>query len=197
MRCLGASRYRETDRSEARFEDSLSACTMAREFAVDGDNEGNNDGGNVEVNDHALLLQTLVPTVRSGPRNIPMFLINSTWLEVSYQHATMISVSSPVAVPLAGPSMVPENAPEHCPGTDSELAGKAAACEGCANQEICASNIPKGPDPALPFIRGRMQNVRRKILIMSGKGGVGKSTFCAQLGWAFAADEALHVRKSL
>ncbi|KLO19064.1 P-loop containing nucleoside triphosphate hydrolase protein [Schizopora paradoxa] len=104
----------------------------------------------------------------------------------------MISVSNAVAVPLVEPSTVPENAPEHCPGTDSELAGKAAACAGCANQEICASSVPKGPDPALPFIRNRMQNVRRKVLIMSGKGGVGKSTFCAQLGWAFAADEALH-----
>jgi len=31
--------------------------------------------------------------------------------------------------------------------------------------------------------------VKRKILILSGKGGVGKSTFTAQLGWAFAADE--------
>ncbi len=57
-----------------------------------------------------------------------------------------------------------------------------------------SSNVPKGPDPALPFIRDRMLNVKRKILIMSGKGGVGKSTFCAQLGWAFAADDATQVR---
>lgn len=39
-----------------------------------------------------------------------------------------------------------------------------------------------------------MSTVKRKILVLSGKGGVGKSTFTAQLGWAFAADETLQVR---
>jgi Mrp family chromosome partitioning ATPase len=39
-----------------------------------------------------------------------------------------------------------------------------------------------------------MASVRRKILVLSGKGGVGKSTFTAQLAWAFAADEQLQVR---
>jgi Mrp family chromosome partitioning ATPase len=38
-----------------------------------------------------------------------------------------------------------------------------------------------------------MKNVKRKILILSGKGGVGKSTFTAQLGWAFAADDNIQV----
>lgn len=78
-------------------------------------------------------------------------------------------------------------------GTDSELAGKADACAGCANQEICASGQARGPDPALPLVKERMSNVKRKILVLSGKGGVGKSTFTAQLGWAFAADEQLQV----
>jgi hypothetical protein len=85
---------------------------------------------------------------------------------------------------------------ENLQGTESELAGKAEACAGCANQETCASNTPKGPDPAIPFIRERMLNVRRKLLVLSGKGGVGKSTFTAQLGWAFAADEETQVRNS-
>jgi Mrp family chromosome partitioning ATPase len=53
--------------------------------------------------------------------------------------------------------------------------------------------VPKGPDPALPLIRARMAGVKRKILVLSGKGGVGKSTFTAQLGWAFAADENVQV----
>jgi Mrp family chromosome partitioning ATPase len=79
---------------------------------------------------------------------------------------------------------------------DSEQAGKADACGGCANQEICAADKPKGPDPALPLIRERMKHVKRKILVLSGKGGVGKSTFTAQLGWAFAADENLQVSPS-
>ena len=117
----------------------------------------------------------------------------------------MLAVSSPTPIPIhpspqssattaqASANNVPENAPEHCPGVESELAGKADACAGCANQEICASNKPKGPDPALPLIRTRMKDVRRKILVLSGKGGVGKSTFCSQLAWAFAADESVQV----
>lgn len=39
-----------------------------------------------------------------------------------------------------------------------------------------------------------MENVKRKILVLSGKGGVGKSTFTAQLAWAFAADDNVQVR---
>ena len=39
-----------------------------------------------------------------------------------------------------------------------------------------------------------MATVKHKILVLSGKGGVGKSTFTAQLGWAFAADEDAQVR---
>ncbi|KAK9381696.1 P-loop containing nucleoside triphosphate hydrolase protein [Kockiozyma suomiensis] len=77
--------------------------------------------------------------------------------------------------------------PEHCPGTESELAGKADACEGCPNQQICAS-APKGPDPDLPAIYKRMEGVKHKVLVLSGKGGVGKSTFTSMLGWAFAMD---------
>ncbi|KAK4798550.1 hypothetical protein SAY86_030876 [Trapa natans] len=41
---------------------------------------------------------------------------------------------------------VPENANDNCPGTASEAAGKADACQGCPNQQACAT-APKGPDP--------------------------------------------------
>ncbi|RKP15165.1 cytosolic Fe-S cluster assembling factor NBP35 [Piptocephalis cylindrospora] len=82
---------------------------------------------------------------------------------------------------------VPDNAPEHCPGTESEEAGKADACAGCPNAQICAT-APKGPDPDLPVIQKRLELVKRKVLVLSGKGGVGKSTFTTQLAHAFAAD---------
>ncbi|KAN0061611.1 cytosolic Fe-S cluster assembly factor nbp35 [Thecaphora frezii] len=103
--------------------------------------------------------------------------------------AASTTALAPEAIARALPDQVPENAPEHCPGTESADAGKASACQGCPNQDACAST-PKGPDPDLPIIKERMSAVRRKILIMSGKGGVGKSTFTAQLGWAFASSEA-------
>lgn len=76
--------------------------------------------------------------------------------------------------------------------TESLDAGKAAACEGCPNQEACQT-APKGPDPDLPAVKARMATVKRKILVLSGKGGVGKSTFTSALGWALASDEDLQV----
>ncbi|WCJ28136.1 Cytosolic Fe-S cluster assembly factor NBP35 [Euphorbia peplus] len=81
---------------------------------------------------------------------------------------------------------IPDNANEHCPGTQSDLAGKSDACEGCPNQQACAT-APKGPDPDLVAIAERMATVKHKILILSGKGGVGKSTFSAQFAFALAA----------
>ncbi|EFA00451.1 cytosolic Fe-S cluster assembly factor Nubp1 homolog [Tribolium castaneum] len=76
--------------------------------------------------------------------------------------------------------------PEHCPGTESANAGKASACAGCPNQQICASG-PKGPDPGIQLVKERLEQVRNKILILSGKGGVGKSTVTALLGRSLAA----------
>lgn len=85
-----------------------------------------------------------------------------------------------------------EPEPEHCPGPESENAGKGDACSGCANQNICES-LPKGPDPDMNQIVENLSNIRHKILVLSGKGGVGKSTFTAMLSWALSADEDLQV----
>ncbi|CAI0456831.1 unnamed protein product [Linum tenue] len=76
--------------------------------------------------------------------------------------------------------------PTDCPGPQSESAGKSDSCQGCPNQEACAT-APKGPDPDLVAIAERMATVKHKILILSGKGGVGKSTFSAQLSFALAS----------
>ncbi|PIA13478.1 cytosolic Fe-S cluster assembly factor nbp35 [Coemansia reversa NRRL 1564] len=83
---------------------------------------------------------------------------------------------------------VPEDANDHCVGPEHELAGRASGCEGCPNQEICSTQA-SGPDPDLPIVAERLRNVRHKILILSGKGGVGKSTFTGQLAFALAGDE--------
>ncbi|KAL1207793.1 Cytosolic Fe-S cluster assembly factor NBP35 [Cardamine amara subsp. amara] len=68
---------------------------------------------------------------------------------------------------------IPEDANEHFPGLQSESA------------QACAT-APKGPDPDLVAIAERMSTVKHKILVLAGKGGVGKSTFSAQLSFALA-----------
>ncbi|KAL9129058.1 MAG: hypothetical protein Q9217_002398 [Psora testacea] len=97
-------------------------------------------------------------------------------------------VQDALSVPLSNhPSLIaPE--PEHCPGPESNLAGQGSACAGCPNQSICAS-APKGPDPDIPIIKSRLSGIKHKILVLSGKGGVGKSTCTTMLAHAFAANE--------
>eukprot|EP00388_Colpodella_angusta_P022238 GDKJ01056789.1.p1 GENE.GDKJ01056789.1~~GDKJ01056789.1.p1 ORF type:complete len:376 (-),score=91.96 GDKJ01056789.1:54-1181(-) len=80
-----------------------------------------------------------------------------------------------------------ESVPEHCPGTKSDQAGKADACAGCPNQKICASGEANAVDPAVSEIFLKLAQVKHKVLVLSGKGGVGKSTVSAQLAYSLSA----------
>ncbi|KAM7296965.1 cytosolic Fe-S cluster assembly factor nubp1 [Ixodes scapularis] len=82
---------------------------------------------------------------------------------------------------------VPADAPESCPGTASELAGKASPCQGCPNQSICASGAARGPDPDVVAITQRLSSVKHVLLVLSGKGGVGKSSVTSLLASGLAA----------
>ncbi|XP_075224914.1 NUBP iron-sulfur cluster assembly factor 1 [Lycorma delicatula] len=83
----------------------------------------------------------------------------------------------------------PADAPEHCPGTQSVTAGKASACRGCPNQGLCASGAARGPDLGAELVKGRLASVQHKLLVLSGKGGVGKSTFTSLLARTLAAED--------
>jgi Mrp family chromosome partitioning ATPase len=103
-------------------------------------------------------------------------------LEADVTEPISEALSSPLK---AAPKLVaPE--PEHCPGPESEQAGKGDACNGCPNQQICAT-APKGPDPDIPVITERLSGVKHKVMVLSGKGGVGKSTFSALFAQAFSS----------
>ncbi|KAF4655666.1 cytosolic Fe-S cluster assembly factor nbp35 [Perkinsus olseni] len=84
---------------------------------------------------------------------------------------------------------VPENAPESCPGVGSDAAGKADGCAGCPNQKACSSGAGKEEDPMVNEVAYKLRNVKRKILILSGKGGVGKSTVSSQLAFTLASSD--------
>ena len=75
---------------------------------------------------------------------------------------------------------------EECVGPESERAGKASGCDGCPNQQKCASGEGRQEDPDIPAICERLKDVKHKVLVLSGKGGVGKSTMTAQLAFALA-----------
>lgn len=76
---------------------------------------------------------------------------------------------------------IPEDANEGCPGLSSNSAGKSSACAGCPNQNICTSGKEKEEDPSLDIIAKKLSNVKNIVLVLSGKGGVGKSTVSSQL----------------
>lgn len=76
-----------------------------------------------------------------------------------------------------------------CVGPQSSDAGIAPGCRGCPNASICASGAaraPPGSNPDAIAIKDRMSTVRHKVLILSGKGGVGKSTLTKELGFSFS-----------
>mmetsp|Transcript_24644 Transcript_24644/g.21872 ORF Transcript_24644/g.21872 Transcript_24644/m.21872 type:complete len:263 (+) Transcript_24644:29-817(+) len=88
---------------------------------------------------------------------------------------------------------VPEDANEHCPGVSSNNAGKDSACAGCPNQNVCASGEATKEDPAVAEIAEKLSSIKHIIIVLSGKGGVGKSTVSSQLAHTLAIDENLNV----
>mmetsp|Transcript_22618 Transcript_22618/g.49382 ORF Transcript_22618/g.49382 Transcript_22618/m.49382 type:complete len:397 (-) Transcript_22618:108-1298(-) len=81
----------------------------------------------------------------------------------------------------------PANANENCVGPSSAGAGKASACEGCPNQGACSAGAFNSPEAIAKAesetqaLQSCLSNVSHVVLVLSGKGGVGKSTVAAQL----------------
>lgn len=65
------------------------------------------------------------------------------------------------------------------------VAGRAEVCKGCPGREMCLRN--SGEDPDQKFIDVRMGAVKRRLLVLSGKGGVGKSSVACNLAIALAS----------
>lgn len=83
---------------------------------------------------------------------------------------------------------VPENAPQGCPGVESTTAGFSTACDGCPNKPLCASGAANDSGSSeKAAIATKLADIKRKILVLSGKGGVGKSTLSTQIAWELAA----------
>ena len=87
----------------------------------------------------------------------------------------------------SAPQQVPANANTGCVGPTADTAGKASACEGCPNQNACSSGAFNSPEAQakaaaeIAELKASLRNVSHVVLVLSGKGGVGKSTVAAQL----------------
>lgn len=81
----------------------------------------------------------------------------------------------------------PTDANSDCVGPSSAQAGKVAACAGCPNQGACASGSLNSPAALAKAaaeteqLKSSLSPVSHTILVLSGKGGVGKSTLASQL----------------
>lgn len=88
--------------------------------------------------------------------------------------------------------------PKHCPGVNSDEAGKSGPCAGCPNQKLCSSGDAKQAaqlelDTVIPLIRARLSEIKNIILVISGKGGTGKSTISSMLARCLADDPNVQV----
>jgi Mrp family chromosome partitioning ATPase len=72
-----------------------------------------------------------------------------------------------------------------CPGTQSKNAGQVLACVGCPNQTFCSTKLT---DSGIELVKKRLLSVKHKILVLSGKGGVGKSTIASLISRLIAAE---------
>lgn len=70
---------------------------------------------------------------------------------------------------------------ELCPA-DTIMAGRASQCDGCPGQSACQDFGTEDPDKELVDLR--MNAIKHRILVISGKGGVGKSSIAAFLSMA-------------
>ena len=87
----------------------------------------------------------------------------------------------------------PSNANEGCVGPTSSSAGKASACAGCPNQSACSSGAFSSPaaleakEKERSELQNALSNVSHVVLVLSGKGGVGKSTVSTQIAQALSS----------
>ena len=80
-----------------------------------------------------------------------------------------------------------KDANAECVGPTSQQAGNASSCDGCPNQTTCAAGAYRTPESVAKAqleqeqLYQSLRHVSHVILILSGKGGVGKSTIATQL----------------
>ena len=119
-------------------------------------------------------VQAGIPTDHASKRR---FLISGPWHEFASSDVRRRQLSIDASA-----------ANDECVGPSSERSGTASGCDGCPNQKGGAAGEGRRRIPDLLLIAQRLKDVKHKVLVLSGKGGVGKSTMACQLAFALAAD---------
>lgn len=103
------------------------------------------------------------------------------------------TTETPTETPTETSTDIPTHANEGCVGPRSQDAGKSSACDGCPNQTACATGSFQSlealdkEEQETKALQQAFRHVDHVVLILSGKGGVGKSTMAAQLSHTLAA----------
>ncbi|MEN2498547.1 MAG: Cytosolic Fe-S cluster assembly factor nubp1, partial [Marteilia pararefringens] len=82
---------------------------------------------------------------------------------------------------------------ENCPGVTSNNAGFSEACRECPGQSFCSKSSPNSATDFSHLVKSRLAAVKKILIVMSGKGGVGKSTLATLLAHHIAADPKKNV----
>jgi len=80
----------------------------------------------------------------------------------------------------------------NCP-QDPKERGNAPKCQGCPYRQQCMQQAKSGGPPIEEQVKEKLKEVKNIIIILSGKGGVGKSTIASQIALGLSKKENLQI----
>ena len=85
-----------------------------------------------------------------------------------------------------------QNKTTNCP-QDPKEKGIAPKCQGCPYRQQCIQAAQSGGPSIDEQVKEKLKNVKNIILVLSGKGGVGKSTIASQIALGLSKKENLQI----
>ena len=85
-----------------------------------------------------------------------------------------------------------QNKTTNCP-QDPKEKGIAPKCQGCPYRQQCIQAAQSGGPSIDGQVKEKLKNVKNIILVLSGKGGVGKSTIASQIALGLSKKENFQI----
>lgn len=99
-----------------------------------------------EVRVYCVLKKTMSDKPEDAPESMQQIIVCYGLIVCRLNTSNQVGLPSKVGVSLNNYFPNPLWSGTGCPGTQSDQAGNADACQGCPNKGVC-STLPKGPDP--------------------------------------------------